>query len=279
MFDRQRFIAASEAAEGWAKALVGLRSLLLDENEPGQGLDDATSKLLDDPGIQSYLRKISTRHGRIETVREWATRLRKERTESWECLSLLDSALTAVADDVVKRVDSSGTTTYDNAHQAVLSLVSFVLLFIDGFSGRIEAFNDLNVHTQRELLSLIARITLTEDESSDLQSRIRRERATLLTTMEVIPKKISGDKIQPSPDYRSMRWGDIPFRFTSTQAACIGVLFEAWKSGSPDVGQAFLLEKAGSNCKRLRDIFKGSDAWNKLVIRGRKGAYRLADPK
>ena len=56
------------------------------------------------------------------------------------------------------------------------------------------------------------------------------------------------------------------------------LLDELRQQGTPEVGQAFILEYLDlDKTKRLRDIFKHSDAWGTLVVDGvRKGTYRLA---
>jgi len=59
-----------------------------------------------------------------------------------------------------------------------------------------------------------------------------------------------------SADFRSARWYGTDYVFTATQAACVRVLWEAWKSGAPAVGQSFVLEAADSTGSRLRDVFR-----------------------
>jgi hypothetical protein len=83
-----------------------------------------------------------------------------------------------------------------------------------------------------------------------------------------------------SDDFRFVRWYGTEYVFTPTQAACIRVLWEAWKKGTPVLGQAAILEAADSRGTRLSDVFeKGKHpAWRKMIVCVRKGAFQLAKP-
>jgi hypothetical protein len=93
------------------------------------------------------------------------------------------------------------------------------------------------------------------------------------------PAKPASD-VSHSDDFRSVRWYGTEYVFTPMQAACVGVLWEAWKRGSPVVGQESILEAAGSGSARLRDVFdKGQHpAWGSMIVPARKGSFRLAGP-
>jgi len=81
------------------------------------------------------------------------------------------------------------------------------------------------------------------------------------------------------PDFRSVNWYGRPYAFTATQAACVGMLWEAWRQGTPDVGDATLLESAGSHADRLPMVFRDHDAWGTMIVNGStKGTHRLAEP-
>jgi hypothetical protein len=82
-----------------------------------------------------------------------------------------------------------------------------------------------------------------------------------------------------SSDFRSVHWYGTDYSFSPTQAACVRVLWEAWEDGIPDVGQAAILEAAGSETERLRSLFVSHAAWGVLIVVGAgKGTYRLAQP-
>jgi hypothetical protein len=82
-----------------------------------------------------------------------------------------------------------------------------------------------------------------------------------------------------SPDFRSVRWFGTDYAFTAYQAACVKILWDAWERGTPDVAGETLLERTGSESRKLRDVFKNSRAWKTVIARGEtKGSYRLAEP-
>jgi hypothetical protein len=84
-----------------------------------------------------------------------------------------------------------------------------------------------------------------------------------------------------SEDFRGARWYGTDYTFTPYQAACVKVLWAAWESGSPVLSQSTILDRAGSDGSKLRDVFdKGKHpAWETMIVAAeRKGAYRLAEP-
>jgi hypothetical protein len=90
----------------------------------------------------------------------------------------------------------------------------------------------------------------------------------------------SARRVSHSPDFRSYTWGQERYSFTPGQAAVVRALQEAKDNGTPDVGQDTLMEVAGSEGSRLRDLFKSHPAWGNLIVRGDgKGTLRLADPE
>jgi hypothetical protein len=85
-----------------------------------------------------------------------------------------------------------------------------------------------------------------------------------------------------SVDFRSVHWHGVDYQFTATQASIVRLLWEAWEAGTPDVGQETLLEGAGSDGNRLRDLFhRGAEihpAWGTMIVSFARGTYRLAEP-
>jgi hypothetical protein len=81
-----------------------------------------------------------------------------------------------------------------------------------------------------------------------------------------------------SPDFCSVRWGDEDYTFSPNQQAALRVLWEAHDNGTPGVRQETLLEAAGSEGSRLRDVFRGHPAWGNLIVPAGKGIFRLAEP-
>jgi len=84
-----------------------------------------------------------------------------------------------------------------------------------------------------------------------------------------------------SPDFRSVVWFGESYSFTANQAACVKILWDAWKNGTPEVSGAHLLEAADvqDSAQRIDLVFRGNPAWGALVVPGRtKGTYRLKEP-
>lgn len=83
-----------------------------------------------------------------------------------------------------------------------------------------------------------------------------------------------------SSDFHSVNWFGTKYCFTSTQAACVKVLWENWEQETPNVGEATILDRAGSSGSRLRDVFqKGKHpAWKRMIVSPKKGTYCLTPP-
>src|SRR5690242_15312261 len=82
-----------------------------------------------------------------------------------------------------------------------------------------------------------------------------------------------------SPDYRSIEFKGKQYVLTLGQAQVVQMLDESRKSGTPCLGQDYILEKLETPASRLRDTFKTSPLWRTLIVRGEKrGTYRLNLP-
>lgn len=93
------------------------------------------------------------------------------------------------------------------------------------------------------------------------------------------PKLKDTEQVAYSPGFRSVHWFGTDYSFTGQQGAVVQILLEAWEKGTPDVGDATLLEKAGSESKRLKDVFKNHPAWGTMIVQGEtKGTHQLAEP-
>lgn len=87
------------------------------------------------------------------------------------------------------------------------------------------------------------------------------------------------DHATHSPDFHSVNWFGTRYEFTGQQAACVRVLWEAWKTGCPAVGGVTVLEAAGSDAERLLLVFRDHPAWGTMIVPGeRKGNYQLNAP-
>ena len=85
---------------------------------------------------------------------------------------------------------------------------------------------------------------------------------------------------QHSPDFRSVRWCGAEYYFTGNQAACVRELWKAKDKGTPDVGDAYLLETAEAADKTtVKQIFRDHPAWGIMIVQGKtKGTHRLDPP-
>ena len=75
-----------------------------------------------------------------------------------------------------------------------------------------------------------------------------------------------GMEVAHSDDFREVRWHGVQYRFTPTQAQCVKVLWNNWERGTPEVGDATVLELADSNSGRLDHVFRSAgqrfhEAW------------------
>ena len=77
-------------------------------------------------------------------------------------------------------------------------------------------------------------------------------------------------------DYRSVNLRGRRYFLTASQAAAIRILHEHCRQNTPDIGQHTLLELIESKAKRLRRVFRKSNAWGELIVTGKtKGTCRL----
>lgn len=92
-----------------------------------------------------------------------------------------------------------------------------------------------------------------------------------------------GGYVEPAPgfrhsqDFRSVYWQDELFPLTTQQARAVEILLAAFLNRTPEVSQAYILEEMEIEGSALRFIFRGSAAWNRLVVSGStNGTFRLA---
>lgn len=122
-----------------------------------------------------------------------------------------------------------------------------------------------------------------EFESPRVEQQLRNERRKLLKGESgQSERECINEVLVVGPDGRSVWWPErtAGFEFTTTQAACFMVLYEAWCAKTPAVGEIEILDRAGSSGSRLRDVFdKGNHpAWGDLIITATKGSFKLSVP-
>lgn len=93
----------------------------------------------------------------------------------------------------------------------------------------------------------------------------------------------SAPTVLHSPDFASVNWFGTLYEFTTNQAACIKVLWEAWQAGTPTLSQREILEAAGVSSERLDKVFEEkkqgklikNPAWTDMIDSPKRGKYRL----
>lgn len=81
------------------------------------------------------------------------------------------------------------------------------------------------------------------------------------------------------PGFSCCWWYGAYHTFTASQARAVAVLWEAWENDTPDVRQELLLDAAGSESRRLDNLFRGHAAWGTMIVVGPlRGLFRLAGP-
>jgi hypothetical protein len=87
-----------------------------------------------------------------------------------------------------------------------------------------------------------------------------------------------------SADFQSVSWFGQNYSFSKTQAACVEVLWNAWRNGTPEVANYTLLQTAKTDQDRVQDVFKRNGkmhpAWGSMIVSctDNKGTYRLQEP-
>jgi hypothetical protein len=84
-----------------------------------------------------------------------------------------------------------------------------------------------------------------------------------------------------SDDFRRVTRGGVSYELSPKRAAVVAALYDAEQAlargeGDGTRSQADLLRIAESDCQRLHDLFRGSAAWNTLVVSDGRGNFRLA---
>lgn len=85
----------------------------------------------------------------------------------------------------------------------------------------------------------------------------------------------TGDLFSVSPDFRSVRFKGSEYALTRGQGQMIEVLWEAHQSGHPVVGKDRLLKSIENETSAVRDTWRGSALWRRLIVSPKKGAYQL----
>jgi hypothetical protein len=71
-----------------------------------------------------------------------------------------------------------------------------------------------------------------------------------------------------SVGFASIRWRGKLYWFTAEQRLIVAHLWEAMEAGEPFVMAGTLLAVADVRAERVRDAFRGSDAWESVIVPG-----------
>lgn len=88
---------------------------------------------------------------------------------------------------------------------------------------------------------------------------------------------VNGDKPETTYDelFQSVYFKGEHFSFGPLQAEIIKLLHQATLDGHPRVHFKILLEKSGAKSLYMRDVFKGKDNWQNLILSDKRGYYWL----
>jgi len=91
------------------------------------------------------------------------------------------------------------------------------------------------------------------------------------------PKPISTDQFWHSDDYTEIRTGTIVHFLTKMQAAGIKLIHQAHIDGRLDLPGDSILQKIGSECTRMGQLYQFSSVWKTVLIWPfRRGYYSLS---
>jgi len=134
-------------------------------------------------------------------------------------------------------------------------------------------------------LKRMAAFLLTHELTADIRAKtqwIEEKLALSHTRAAEQPDKPAGHAATHSDDFHCVRWYGQEYVFSHQQAAVVKPLWDAWEKDTPDLGKDYLLEKAGSETSRLRNVFKEKDgmhpAWGTMIVESRQGVFRLSPP-
>ncbi len=88
-------------------------------------------------------------------------------------------------------------------------------------------------------------------------------------------KRANGRCFAYSNQYRHVVYEDENFHLGSIQAKVVEKLHTAHEDGDPWIYGKVLLHDVGSQCSRMRDVFKSQPQWRSLIESDGKGHYRL----
>jgi hypothetical protein len=150
-------------------------------------------------------------------------------------------------------------------------LSSDVILLLARGSVQVDSFAPSEPNCFRKLIGAPIPVTVQELFVT-AEERERFERAH-----DIEPTSPEPEEFMHQPGYAQVTWRGRRFEFGAKQASVIAQLHAAYLRGEPWLPEQQLLADAGSDSKRLVDLFKTQDGWRELISR-RNGQARLALP-
>ena len=157
--------------------------------------------------------------------------------------------------------------------------------YLGGIAHDLDAFNSsIREFARPRIRARHAKLLRARQRAENLGFPVVRR----VTDLAPQPPAVSTDPEPPQPssgvpefraakDYKLVYLGDQEFSLTSTQAEVVEILREAYlQTGIPELGQDYIRERLGWKETRVRDVFKRSRAWGKLISSGKTpGSVRL----
>jgi hypothetical protein len=107
------------------------------------------------------------------------------------------------------------------------------------------------------------------------EDHVERVNATSPRLPDQMPPTMRQGNLSVAVDCRSIVLQGQTHTLTRSQAVMFKVLFDASKTSHPDVDKDTLLRAIENETSRVRDTWRGSPLWQKLIVSKRKGTYRL----
>lgn len=95
---------------------------------------------------------------------------------------------------------------------------------------------------------------------------------------DLFPEPKNTEATTHTEDFSSVVWFGTSYTFTTAQRPIVERLWATWEADMPGVTGEAILEAAGSEARRLRDVFKDSPAWGTMIQSIRRGVYALVEP-
>ena len=156
---------------------------------------------------------------------------------------------------------------------AVLLAIGYIIYKLWKLSEAVEAlaYNQNQQALDQEPIDVTPETKVKEPSTaiavSPVETQVKKADEVLTSSTPVI---------HFSEDYRTVRKNGQEFHLTLNQARIVEKLWQAHTNKTPEVHQSTLLEKLEIYSTRLRDVFKNSEAFNSLVVRGEKrGTFRI----